>query len=228
MTTDVHFLDNPIWGTLATRHAGKALGAGKAKRFSPQISPLGGLPDESDQSLADLSALIAELGGVVIAQDRLFACPDRAKMVHHFYVHQMHLTDTSFAQIDPKLERLSAADADQMLALAIDAHPGPFALRTHELGEYWGIKIDGQLVAMAGERMKLPGLTEISGVATYEAHRGKGYAKQLCRHLIARILARGDNAFLHVETTKPEVENFYHRLGFESQRTLAAQVFERA
>jgi len=149
-------------------------------------------------------------------------------MVHHFYVHQMHLTDTSFAQIDPKLERLSAADADQMLALAIDAHPGPFALRTHELGEYWGIKIDGQLVAMAGERMKLPGLTEISGVATYEAHRGKGYAKQLCRHLIARIMARGDNAFLHVETTKPEVENFYHRLGFESQRTLAAQVFERA
>lgn len=228
MTEPELFLDNPIWGTLVTRHSDKALGASKAKRFSPQISPLGGVPDESDQSLADLSTLIAGLGGVAIAQDRQFACPDRAKMVHHFYVHQMHLTDTSFAQIDPNLERLGAADADQMLALAIDAHPGPFALRTHELGEYWGIKIDGQLVAMAGERMKLPGLTEISGVATYEAHRGKGFAKQLCRHLIARILARGENAFLHVETTKPEVENFYHRLGFESQRTLAAQVFERA
>ena len=140
----------------------------------------------------------------------------------------MHLTDSSYAQIDPSLERLGPADAAQMLALAVEAHPGPFALKTHELGEYWGIKIEGQLVAMAGERMKLPGLSEISGVATYEAHRGKGYAKQLCRHLMGRILAQGENAFLHVEIAKPEVESFYHRLGFESQRTQAAQVFEQA
>jgi len=228
MTAPSQLLDNPIWGTLVTRHAKEVLGKGRARRFSPEVSPLGGIPDETDQSLADLSELIADQGGVVLAQDRLFACPERAEMVHHFYVHQMHLTDSSYAQIDPSLERLGAADAAQMLALVVEAHPGPFALKTHELGEYWGIKIEGQLVAMAGERMKLPGLSEISGVATYEAHRGKGYAKQLCRHLMGRILERGENAFLHVETEKPDVENFYHRLGFGSQRTLVAQVFERA
>ncbi len=228
MTAPEQFLDNPIWGTLITRHANEAVGQGRARRFAPEVSPLGGVPDETAQSLADLSALIVKHGGIAIAQDRLFACPDGAKMVHHFYVHQMHLMDPSVSQIDSRAVRLGAADAEQMLALAIDAHPGPFALKTHELGEYWGIKVDGQLVAMAGERMKLPGLTEISGVATYEAHRGKGYAKLLCRHLMGRILARGENAFLHVETAKPEVESFYHRLGFESQRTLAAQVFERA
>ena len=84
MTAPSQLLDNPIWGTLVTRHAKEALGKGRARRFSPEVSPLGGIPDETDQSLADLSELIAEQGDVVIVRDRLFARPDGAEMAHHF------------------------------------------------------------------------------------------------------------------------------------------------
>ena len=84
-----------------------------------------------------------------------------------------------------------------MLALATLTRPGPFFARTHQLGAFIGVKQDGRLVAMAGERMQPTGFTEVSGVCTHPDPRGRGYAGGLMRQVAARILARGETPFLH-------------------------------
>jgi predicted GNAT family acetyltransferase len=102
-----------------------------------------------------------------------------------------------------------------MLALATATQPGPFFARTHELGTFWGVRVDGRLVAMAGERMKLPGYTEVSGVCTDPAHRGKGYAALLSRTAATQIKARGETPMLHAYASNTPAIRLYEQLGFE-------------
>src|SRR6185437_12341711 len=89
-------------------------------------------------------------------------------------------------------------DGPQMLKLAALTEPGPFFERTHQLGDFIGVKEDGRLIAMAGERMRPDAFTEISGVCTHPDFRGRGYAAALTMEVAARIRARGDTPFLHV------------------------------
>ncbi|MDH5451868.1 MAG: GNAT family N-acetyltransferase [Paracoccaceae bacterium] len=223
-----HILDRPIWGSLTTRHACFAEGNGAARRFQADISRFAAMDEDDSDGMAALGALIASTGQIAVTQLSPVDCPARARQVHGFLVHQMLHRTTGGGVEDPELIRLGPADAEEMLALAILTKPGPFAIRTHMLGEYWGIRAGGKLVAMAGERLKLPGFTEISGVATHPDHRGRGHAGRLCRHVMARIAGRGETAFLHVETAKPAVEEYYAKLGFVTRQTLHVHLFEPA
>lgn len=220
-----HILDKPAWNSLTSRHADLAISEGGARRYLSDIGPLGDLAGRDSASLDDLAALVRKTGPVAVAQPAPVDCPEGLTIRHGFLVHQMLLTDPGVGREDDALVRLGEPDATEMLALATDTHPGPFGTDTQRLGEYWGFKVDGRLVAMAGERMKPAGYTEISGVCTAPDHRGKGYANRLVRHLCARIAAAGDMPFLHVETTKPEVEAIYRKMGFETRQTLAVRLF---
>jgi predicted GNAT family acetyltransferase len=115
---------------------------------------------------------------------------------------------------DYEIVPLDDADAPEMLALATLTQPGPFFARTHTLGEFVGIKQDGKLAAMAGERMKLPGFAELSGVCTHPDHRGKGYGEALSRFVSDRILGRGEIPFLHAFAYNEGAISLYRRLGF--------------
>ncbi|MBI1416927.1 MAG: GNAT family N-acetyltransferase [Limimaricola sp.] len=225
MTMEETELDRPNWATLTSRHAAIAQGDHLARRFPAEISMLAGIPRIDGDSMAALAEMVAVTGPVGVAQVGHVPCPDGTHDIHAFDVNQMILRVTGIGLADDRLVRLGAHNAAAMLALATMTKPGPFALRTHELGEYWGLFENGELIAMAGERMKLPGYTEISGVCTRPDQCGKGLARRLCRHLVARIQARGETPFLHVETTKPEVEAFYARLGFETRQMLNVHVF---
>ena len=101
----------------------------------------------------------------------------------------------------PEAVLLGAADVPEMLELVAQTEPGPFLRRTIELGDYLGIRVDGALVAMAGERFQLDGWTEISAVCTSPDHRGGGLASRLVRALTARIELRSQRVFLHVLST---------------------------
>ena len=116
---------------------------------------------------------------------------------------------------------LSNEDAPQMLALAQLTEPGPFFERTHELGDFIGVKADGRLVAMAGERMRPNGHTEVSGVCTHPDHRGRGYAAGLIHRVGERIVERGETPFLHVYATNAAAIGLYERLGYVRSRELA-------
>ena len=115
---------------------------------------------------------------------------------------------------------LGPDDSAEMLALATLTRPGPFMARTPELGDFVGVKVDGRLVAMAGERMKPDGMTEVSGVCTDPDHRGRGYAAALMRVVMGRIRARGEVPFLHAYAANTGAIAIYERLGFRFRREL--------
>ena len=104
-----------------------------------------------------------------------------------------------------------------MLALVERTRPGPFLPRTIELGTYLGVRDDGVLVAMAGERLHPPGWTEISAVCTDPAARGRGLATRLVRALVHGIRARGEQPFLHAAADNPAI-GLYESLGFRHRR----------
>jgi len=114
-----------------------------------------------------------------------------------------------------------------MLALTALTKPGPFGTRTHELGTYIGLREEGKLVAMAGERLKVPGYTEISAVCTHPEHNGKGYAGLLMTEIMHRIRDRGETAFLHVRQDNARAITLYERLGFQARKLLHFAVLRR-
>ena len=111
----------------------------------------------------------------------------------------------------------SVANADEMLALTELTKPGPFGKRTPELGTYLGIRDSGRLVAMAGERLRVPGFTEISAVCTHPEYQGHGFARMLISSVIRRTTARGDTPFLHVAQVNTRAIQVYEQLGFKTQ-----------
>ena len=116
--------------------------------------------------------------------------------------------------------RLGPEDRTEMLALAELTEPGPFLLRTPELGRYVGLRREGRLLAMAGERFRLPGYVEISAVCTHPDARGEGLAGELTLNVAHAIRAGGDEAFLHVLESNENATRLYQKLGFVIRRTV--------
>jgi predicted GNAT family acetyltransferase len=115
------------------------------------------------------------------------------------------------------IQQLGEPDVPEMLALTKLTKPGPFARRTREMGDYFGIRVNGELIAMAGERLHLPGHTEISAVCTHPDHLGHGFATALITRLMERIRNRGEQAFLHVRADNTRAVALYERLGFRKR-----------
>lgn len=122
---------------------------------------------------------------------------------------------------------LGLPDVPEMRDLAAQTQPGPFEPRTHELGDFFGIRREGRLVAMAGERMKVPGFTEVSAVCTMPEYAGRGYAAQAMRRVMHGITERGETAFLHVRAGNRRAVDLYARLGFRVFATLRYVELER-
>jgi predicted GNAT family acetyltransferase len=124
--------------------------------------------------------------------------------------------------------RLGASDVPDMLELVSLTHPGPFEKRTHEMGEYHGIRVDGKLVAMAGERMRLRGCTEISAVYTHPDHRGHRYAEALVNLVAKGIIAHGETPFIHGLSDNAAAIVLYWKLGYVIRRQFHLVVLARA
>ena len=122
---------------------------------------------------------------------------------------------------------LTNSDAAEMLALATLTEPGPFRPRTYAMGHFRGVRIDGRLAAMAGERLRMPGYTEVSGVCTHPNDRGRGLARRLSAIVAADIEARGETPFLHAWQTNQPAITLYTSLGFELRRTMHVAVLTR-
>jgi len=133
---------------------------------------------------------------------------------------QMVCTDVAPGEPNFAFASLTDSDASDMLALALLTRPGPFGERTNRLGEFIGVRIAGQLVAMAGERMKPTGFTEVSGVCTHPDARGRGYAAGLMRVVTRRILDRGEIPFLHAYADNAGAITLYNALGFRFRRRI--------
>lgn len=207
-------LRRPIWDALTTRQAELARGGELARRFDPEVSPFAAARDDSPESLAALGELVPASGTIVLLQADPIVVPPGTIAVMSAPGVQMIAERPVAALPDPRFRRLEAADARAMLALATLTKPGPFLPRTRELGEFWGICEGDTLVAMAGERMKHAGLTEVSGVCTHPDARGRGFARLLSAWVAARIAARGETAYLHAYAANTAAIELYRSLGF--------------
>lgn len=207
-------LDRPIWSALTTRQRAFSLGDGRARRFDPEVGPFAAIGEDDAAHLDVLSALIDRRGPVVLLQRGEIPRPPGTRTTLDAPGVQLVLDRLAPVAASVDLVPLGVADAPEMLALATLTRPGPFGPRTHELGGFVGVKVDGRLVAMAGERMKPEGFTEVSGVCTHPDHRGHGYAAMLSTAVAERILARGEIPFLHAYASNAAAIALYERLGF--------------
>jgi ribosomal protein S18 acetylase RimI-like enzyme len=227
----MHPLDNPIWNALVTKQSHFAESYGELRRFPPEVTPLGGFPEPNEAGFAALHGLLAAGGGLGLFLPIRMEAPEGLEIMLEGPLLQMTLeneSQLSAAARSHDFIELGEADVPEMVALATLTKPGPFATRTREMGTYLGIREDGKLVAMAGERLKLPGYTEISAVCTHPDHVGHGYAGFLMTILAERIRARGEVPFLDVRPENARAVQLYDRLGFKPRLLYHYAVFRAA
>lgn len=214
-----HPLDHAAWSALTGRQSHLALTEAGARRFDPAYGVFAALGDDSPATLAGLAALVGAHGDVAMLQpDAPPAAPGVAVHSQDLGVQMVTERVTPAPAPDFEMIPLGGADAPEMLALAALTQPGPFFERTHQLGDFFGVRVDGRLVAMAGERMKPDGHTEVSGVCTHPDWRGRGYAGALMRLVAQRILDRGETPFLHAYASNRGAIALYETLGFRLRR----------
>jgi ribosomal protein S18 acetylase RimI-like enzyme len=216
-TVDVEPLDNPVWSALSSAQKGFAETHGRAARFAPGISPFHALADAADPAAWDDLAVLTGGSGPVL----LPAGPDDPPSgweVASLNRGVQLVGSFVRAEEDTTAELLTTADVAEMLDLVSRTRPGPFGPRTVELGTYLGIRRDGKLVAMAGERMHLAGFTEVSAVCTDPAYRGHGFAARLVSAVVAGIHRRAETPFLHAAVGNTNAIRLYERLGFTVRR----------
>jgi ribosomal protein S18 acetylase RimI-like enzyme len=216
--TDV-VLDNAIWFTLTTRHSNIAEGNGRARRYPTGVSPLGAIQDASDASFEALASLLRPNEEIVLGSPNEILPAGGLEAFARVTLRQMVRSSLSRPITAQHVIPLGAADVADMLALVEITKPGPFRSRTHELGQYFGIRVDGRLVAMAGERLRPVGYTEISAVCTHPGYRGRGYGRDLVETLVRNIKDRGDVPILHVEKDN-RAASLYERVGFWIRQTI--------
>jgi ribosomal protein S18 acetylase RimI-like enzyme len=212
----MHALDNVIWRALTTRQAEFAEASGAARRFVREVTSLSAFEAPNDEGYAALADLVGAGGVAAVFLDDDYeerAGWDRiggAPLVQMVCENGASTTSNGSAEI----AELGVRDSPEMVALTGLTKPGPFGTRTHELGNYVGIRKDGKLVAMAGERLKIPEYTEVSAVCTHPDYLGRGYAGALMTEIMRRIRERGETPFLHVRADNARAIALYERLGF--------------
>ena len=221
-----HPLDRAVWNALNTRLSAFVTPTSDARavRIDPEVGVFLSAADASAESRTRLTEL-ARLhpgAGMVERADGPMAdvLPEGVAVVSRIGLMQMTSTAlkpalTPAGPSDVAIEALTEADAPAMLALALLTRPGPFRSKTRELGPFVGIKQDGELIAMAGRRLRVDGFIELSGVCTHPDHRGRGYAAALSRAVVGEIHASGEAAFLHAFADHEATIAFYRALGFE-------------
>lgn len=227
---DTAALDDPVGESLRGRHADLGRRLGRAATYLPGVATFSAVPADADA--ADWAGLARLLGPDAFAD--MFSCqaspPPDWEQVFVLEGRQMIWSGSSrpdqpHAANGTDVVELDAADVPQMLDLVAQTQPGPFWPRTLELGTYLGIRDGGALVAMAGERLRPPGWTEISAVCTAPEARGRGHAARLVSALVAGILARNERPFLHVAETNTGAIALYERLGFASRKRVTFRGF---
>lgn len=215
-----HPLDRPVFHALRGGWAAHAQRHGQAVRLDPDLGPFAAL-DAGATGSGDLVALAQVAAPIWLVEAAPVVPPPGLAVVRTAELAQMVLEQLAEHRDDGRGKPLGEADAAEMAALAHLTEPGPWGRLTHRNGGFFGVRdAGGRLIAMAGERMHLPGHGEVSGVCTHPDARGQGLAFQLMHRVTSAILARGDRPFLHSYAGNRTAIALYERLGFRTRRLM--------
>ncbi|MBB2903145.1 ribosomal protein S18 acetylase RimI-like enzyme [Kineococcus radiotolerans] len=216
-------LSNPVLSALHGPQQRFGAVRGRAARYAPRFAIFAGLPLEPrGEDWSDLAALCQPGETVIVVHlgTQPVQPPATWSLVRQFHGLQMEGTAVA-AGDDLEIVELGSDHEQQMAELVARTQPGPWFAGTAQMGRYLGIVEQGQLVAMAGERMRVPGATEISAVCTDPAQRGRGLAGRLVQAVAAGIQARGERPVLHVSAGHSTAIGLYHRIGFTTTRAMS-------
>ncbi len=224
-----HVLDNPVWTSLMGAHSelgevANVRGAG-AGRYQRDVCPFGALEDQRSPDCWEALAQVIDGGAVCILVDAA-AVPDGWELIASVPGVQMDGTALEQAT-DEEAVTLTDADVSEMLELVKRTRPGPYLRHTIKMGRYLGIRSRGELVAMAGERLRPVGWSEISAVCTDASHRAQGLGTRLVRAVAAGIRERSERPFLHAAADNTAAIRLYQSLGFEVRATPTFTVLRR-
>ena len=222
-----HILDRPIWSALQTAHAGLAQGGPLARRYPPTIVPFAASADGSSESLEALTALPEADEAMALVEAGPIAIPAGVDVLLESTLVQMIATAPHDPVFDARIAPLAEADAAEMLELALLTKPGPFTLGAQKLGTFWGVKSEGRLIAMGGQRLRQTGFTELSGLCTHPDFQGHGLGTLLFRYVAGHIAATGATAYLHAYATNTGAIALYKKLGFELRSEMNLRIVKR-
>jgi ribosomal protein S18 acetylase RimI-like enzyme len=226
----MELLDRPVWSALTSNQAHLTVASGAAVRMDPAYGPFAAARDDGEEAQA---ALAATLKGpddrIGVVEREAWPVPEGTRVLGGGDLMQMVFEGPPpEGADDPRIKRLGERDARAMAALAHDTEPGPWGSKTHRYGDYFGIRIGRKLAAMAGERLRLPGLAELSGVSTWPEFRGQGLASVLTRRVVRGFLERGDAPFLHCYAANVGAIALYERLGFRTRARMCFTILALA
>ena len=212
-------LDNPIWEALQTKLERFAEVGAAARRFPPEVTLLAGCAEPTPEAFASLATLQTDGRPSVLFLERVVNPPVGWKVIERDSLVQMvFVREAEMPEIPKDIIELGEADTVEMLALAKLTKPGPFGTRTRELGTFLGLRREGRLAAMAGERLRLANYAEVSAVCTHPDLLGRGLATGLMAAVMERMKKKGETPILHVRANNSRAIGLYERLGFVERR----------
>ena len=220
-------LDNIMWNCLSGPHAQYATGAGPVRRYAPGFSPIVGCEDANHPDF-DTLARFCQPGESFYLDIWSGPAPAGWRIDREARMWKM-IWDAPIPAEDaaPDAIPLRAEHASQAVQLAKLTNPGPFGIRTPELGDYFGYFDGGKLIAMAGERMQAGDLREVSGICTHPDFQGRGYARKLTLKLVRQQMERGKTSYLHVLSHNAAARALYEKMGYRDYLETTVRVITR-
>jgi ribosomal protein S18 acetylase RimI-like enzyme len=220
-------LDNIMWNCLSGPHAKFATGEGSVRRYAPGFSPIAAFEDAERPDFPTLEKFCAP-GDSFYCDIWSGAAPAGWQIDKEAMMLKM-VWDGPSPTGDPAPDAVPLRPEHAPMAVALTklTNPGPFGIRTPELGEYFGYFDGARLIAMAGERLCAGDLQEVSGICTHPDFQGRGLAKKLTLKLVWRQMQRGKISFLHVLTPNTTARGLYEKMGYRNYRETLVRVITR-
>lgn len=214
-------LDNPAWWALNGVQQAFAMGNAYVQRYRRGILPFAAYDHQHADRVANLDSLLAP-GEVFFLIGSLPTLPPNWSILSELPCAQMiNQTRVTLPPGEVTIAALGEQNKTELYQLIQQVQPGYYEPDTHQLGSYYGIYENQQLVAVAGERMRLEELSELSAICTHPAYGGRRYAQHLIAHLCNSNHDQGIIPFLHVLETNERAIRLYEYLNFVKRRTIS-------
>ena len=213
-------LKNPVWYSLKETHKKFMVEFDGVQFYHPDICIFGSFYDASKTSAA-LNEYAKTVEKFFLVSENQTPLIDSNTTVLEKKIAgcQMVLAKLTPVEITEEIVLLTEKHIDEIYDLIWLVMPGFYRKRGFEMGKFFGIFKNEQLIAISGQRMQADDFIEVSSVVTHPDHTRKGYAKQLIAHTTKEILKENKLPILH--TNKGNVAiSLYEKLGYKLTRDM--------